>query len=1026
MKILSMNVRGFGKDKSGDSKISWFRNLRILESPDVVAIQESKCNKVEDNWIEMIWGNINFEFIQKSKVGKSGGMLLIWDPTIFTVEEAIEKQYLLAIKGKWKCKEKESIIVNVYGPHNDEGKKVLRESLDLLLNYPDAEWVIGGDFNEVRSPNERQNCNFISSRAKLFNNFIDNNHLIEVPLVGKRYTRFSDDGIKLSKLDRFLVSGNFIQTWGDISTIALDRGTSDHCPLILWVKTEDFGPKPFKTFNVWFKNKEVEQIIIDAWKLSWLIKDDLRKAIEWSWSKGEISKGCNASFFSLILKRKDPVNLGDYRPISLIGSYYKIFSKILATRLQKVIHKVIGPEQCAFIKERYILDGIIIVNESYQELRRQKRKGFLFKADFEKAFDTINWEYLLTIIRKMGFGVKWLSLIRACLNSTSISILVNGSPTHEFTPQRGVRQGDPLSPYLFIIAVEGLNSLIKHAIESNLYNGIEIGRYKVLVSHLQYVDDTIFFGEWSRRNMGNLFKLLKCFEIFSGLKVNFSKSCLYGVGLKKESIEAMANYIGCRVGTFPFMHLGLPIGQKMNRLHHWEFVIEKFKSRLVDWKAKSMFFGGRLTLIKSVLSSLPLYAFSLFRVPSNVINALEGIRRKFFWGGSDDKSKISWVRWDTLLLPYEKGGLNIGSLKAKNLALLGKWWWRFRVENNAFWVKIIKSLYGREGGLGSFDNNSTLNKQTIRDNIRRIGTQIDELNIPFTNSFMKVVSTGDETLFWKDKWFDKQVLETMFNRLFKLELNKEVLVKDRLHKHGSSWTIVWEWSRSPSGRTQNELVELTTMLNYFKYADRNSDSWECKLQENGLFTTRKLATLIDAKLLPNNENSEETLRNPLLPQKVGLFVWRARRHRLPVRTELDKRGIDLDSVRCPVCDEDIETVEHILTQCKFAKDIWSRVHRWWNKGNHPDISIDTLFRGHVNMSTSNQPSRLWQAIEWTCGYIIWRNRNERVFRKKSSNGPMPLNEIQIKSFEWISSRSRKQPIDWNQWLLNPSSYIENV
>ncbi|XP_071740223.1 uncharacterized mitochondrial protein AtMg01250-like [Rutidosis leptorrhynchoides] len=167
-----------------------------------------------------------------------------------------------------------------------------------------------------------------------------------------------------------------------------------------------------------------------------------------------------------------------------------------------------------------------------------------------------------------------------------VSVLVNGSPTKEFTLKKGVRQGDPLSPYLFIMAVEGLNILTKHATETNLYRGLEIGNDNVVISHLQYADDTLFFGEWSKRNVSNLSKLLKFFEIFSGLKVNFSKSCLYRIGVNKDAIERMVDRIGCWVGSFPCSYLGLPIGQKMNKLRDWESYIEKFHSRLVDWKAK--------------------------------------------------------------------------------------------------------------------------------------------------------------------------------------------------------------------------------------------------------------------------------------------------------------------------------------------------------------------------------------------------------------------------------------------------------
>ena len=156
-----------------------------------------------------------------------------------------------------------------------------------------------------------------------------------------------------------------------------------------------------------------------------------------------------------------------------------------------------------------------------------------------------------------------------------------------------------------------------------------------MVSHLQYAVDTIFFGEWSKDNAMSLMCILKCFEEVSGLRVNFNKSRVYGVGVNESEIDEMARWIRCSRGEFPFIYLGLPIGECMSRINAWNPVIEKVKKRLIDWKAKTMLFGGHLTLVKSVLGSLPLYYLSMFHVPSSVIKQLESIRKTSFgvgWG----------------------------------------------------------------------------------------------------------------------------------------------------------------------------------------------------------------------------------------------------------------------------------------------------------------------------------------------------------------------------------------------------------
>ncbi|XP_071687592.1 uncharacterized protein [Rutidosis leptorrhynchoides] len=164
--------------------------------------------------------------------------------------------------------------------------------------------------------------------------------------------------------------------------------------------------------------------------------------------------------------------------------------------------------------------------------------------------------------------------------------------------------------------------------------------------------------------------------------------------------------------------------------------------------------------------------------------------------------------------------------------------------------------------------------------------------------------------------------------------------------------------------------------------------------------------------------------NNLIPQKIGIFIWRALLRRIPVRVELNKRGIDLASLRCPVCDDDIETVDHILLNCSFAKDIWDRLYRWWNMGNLMHTNLEDLFKG-INKATSSSSSKLWQAVVWICGYLIWQNKNSTIFRNYKGNGPVLLNEIQIKAYEWISKRSNKFKLDWNQWLINPSSFDDH-
>ncbi|GKE67742.1 hypothetical protein Tco_1521903 [Tanacetum coccineum] len=169
---------------------------------------------------------------------------------------------------------------------------------------------------------------------------------------------------------------------------------------------------------------------------------------------------------------------------------------------------------------------------------------------------------------------------------------------------------------MFDKEIQGLNALVSEVVEKGIFKGVAVGADRVIVSHLQYADDTIFFGEWSKENAKALMCILKCFEEVSGLKVIYNKSKLYSISVSASDSEVMARWMSCSMGEFPFTYLGLPIDERMSCIEAWRPVVEKFINRLANWKARSMSFGGRLTLVKLVLSSLPLYYFSLFRVPS--------------------------------------------------------------------------------------------------------------------------------------------------------------------------------------------------------------------------------------------------------------------------------------------------------------------------------------------------------------------------------------------------------------------------
>ncbi|GJS64726.1 RNA-directed DNA polymerase, eukaryota, reverse transcriptase zinc-binding domain protein [Tanacetum coccineum] len=535
----------------------------------------------------------------------------------------------------------------------------------------------------------------------------------------------------------------------------------------------------------------------------------------------------------------------DFRPISLIGAQYKIIAKVLANRLACVIDTIISHEQSAFIKNRQILDGPLMVNEVIQWCKRKKSKLMVFKIDFEKAFDSISWDFLIRVLQFMGFSDKWIKWISGCLSSASTSILINGSPSREFSIHRGLRQGDPLSPFLFIIAMEGLHVAMEDAMAASIYSGFCINNLSL--SHLFFADDALFIGDWSSNNIKCLVAILDCFHKVSGLKINYHKSKLFGVGVSPNEISALAATTGCSPLASSFNYLGLPVDCNMSRVKSWDPIVEKFSSRLSRWRASLISFGGRATLISSVLGALGTYFFSLFPMPSLVDKKLESIRAKFFWGSTDSSHKVHWIRWKDVLASKDKGGLGIGSLYALNQALILKWRWRFLTNPHALWARLITAIYGHNKDPTSFF--SHIKSKGVWSRIVGSINHLHEKNYIRLSSMKRQVNNGATTSFWYDSWADSSPLKSLFPRLFHLATNKDSSVRENWQ---NGWNLAWV-RNSFSGYNASQLVILQNMISSIILND-SEDTWTWSLGGN-FFTVRSARCQMDGEFLPDQGHS---------------------------------------------------------------------------------------------------------------------------------------------------------------------------
>ncbi|KAJ9707046.1 hypothetical protein PVL29_002163 [Vitis rotundifolia] len=292
----------------------------------------------------------------------------------------------------------------------------------------------------------------------------------------------------------------------------------------------------------------------DCWDV---IKEDLVRVFAEFHRSGIINQSTNASFIVLLPKKSLTKKISDFRSISLITSLYKVIAKVLSERLRGVLHETIHSSQGAFVQGRQILDVVLIANEIVDERRRSGEEGVIFKIDFEKAYDHVRWDFLDHVLEKKGFSPRWRKWMSGCLSSVSYAVLVNGNAKRWVKTSRGLRQGDPLSPFLFTLVADVLSRFLLRAEERNMLEGFRVGRNRTRVSHLQFADDTIFFSNSREEELQTLKSLLLVFGHISGLKVNLDKSNIYGINLDQNHLYRLAEMLDCKVSSWPILYLGL-------------------------------------------------------------------------------------------------------------------------------------------------------------------------------------------------------------------------------------------------------------------------------------------------------------------------------------------------------------------------------------------------------------------------------------------------------------------------------------
>jgi ribonuclease HI len=624
----------------------------------------------------------------------------------------------------------------------------------------------------------------------------------------------------------------------------------------------------------------------------------------------------NLTHIALIPKNKNPQSVTEFRPISLYNVLYKLISKVLANRMKKIIPHIIAPTLSAFIPGRLITDNVWAAYETLHMMhtRMKGKKGFMaVKLDMSKAYDKVELRFLEAVMKHMGFNVRWISLIMMCVKSVHYSILVNGTPCWHITPSRGLRQGDPISPYLFLICAEALSSMVIQANVENKLTGVPTSKRGPSISHLFFADDSLLFCRSSVSQWNHLSAILQQYELASGQKMNSNKTNIF---FSKNTQDADKEEIK-RVAGIPTTqrydtYLGLPALVGRSRMGAFKRISERVWKRLQDWKLKFLSQAGKEILLKAVIQAIPTYCMSIFMLPKALSKEINTLMQKFFWGHKDKEKRIHWMSWSKMGRSKANGGMGFRDFTCFNKALLAKQVWRLWKTPDSLIARIVEAKYYPRGSVleAQLGKYPSVAWRSIHSSIELV-----------REGLIWRIGNGRKARIWEDMWLPTPSTYKVYSPPSLLNPNSTV---SSLINEDSKW-----WKRDLLEKIFTR-EETSTILSIPISQTNREDKLIWRGTAKGVFLVRSAYHILkeceEAKLAAGSGRENHSffwkkLWQLHIPNAEKNFLWRACQDILPTKVNLCQRKVCVENW-CPICEQEEETTLHILWHCPSARDAW--------------------------------------------------------------------------------------------------------
>lgn len=1094
----------------GSSKVGL---LIVLESK----MTKEKCTEM----LNRKWRDWNF--IENSRGDQKGRIVVLWRPEEYHITELRIEEQLLHCKGVRLTQRKEFYLTAIYAYNSQTDRTSLWSDLWSVKpqGYP---WIVGGDFNCILSSTDKMGGTSVSEKeTEELKKVMEDCQLKEIKTLGGPLTwnnRQLGNQRVCCKLDRILISEEWLMEFADSYATVIKQGTSDHSPILLnWETGRQEGKKSFKFFNMWTEDPLFEDIVKKVWstkikgtkqyqlaqrlkmlkhplkelnrrnyqdievqynnvrkhleeaqeklqvtpfnyelqmmekklveelklktkavmsfweqkiKMDWckhgdantkyfhaaikerqarnkirgfqeqdgnlvedweavklhfiryfenllgtekevtqsrkevfargkklkleeqimLIKDfseaEIRKAMmdinpnkspgpdgfgsgffRSTWEitgnvvtqaakefckTGKLLKQFNTTLISLIPKKENPVNAGEYRPISCCNSFYKCITKVLSNRMSKILPEIVNENQGAFVQGRLLMHNVLLTQELIRLYRRKTVKpSCILKVDLRKAYDTISWQFIKDALQEFQFPARFGEWIWQCISTCTFTLNLNGNGVGFFQGKRGIRQGDPISPLIFVLVMEYLTRLFKEEVDKGNLKFHHLCEKEEVVS-LCFADDLILLCEANTETVQRIKEKLDEFGQTTGLIANVSKSQVICVGVTEQQKNRIKQIVGYEYGQFPLKYLGFPVQPGKWGQGECHQLVDRIACRIKSRSARHLSYAGRAQLRNSVLLQMHTFWASVFIIlPKSVIVEVTRICRDFLWGTKTSGRAVALVAWQEVCKPRRSGGLGIHNSLCWNEAFIGKQVWDLATKKDNLWVKWMHGVY--------------LKRQDI----------------------WNATAPNDSSWHWK----------------------QIVRIKDKI-KQG---VINGYWTQQPGN----------------EYTVRSGYRW-----------------LIEQ---PQNQPVTKFIWNSLSIPKHGFIVWLMWKGRLMTRARMIQLGMSIDNGLCPVCSEELETIDHLFVSCRFAKEIWSEIWKWTGERT-TNLKPSRWSSLQYSWKWKSWKRSIMFAIIHAVFYGIWQARNKLIFQGEDVNCQILCRRVK-QEVQWRvqDSKRKRSPAD---------------